>query len=203
MRKPNPFSLQGDFRMQSIHVRDLMVPLSAYATVDEGACLLDAVEALETSQKRFDRDRYRHRAVLVLSGDRKVIGKISQLDALKSLEPKYADFSTPATAAMGFSKKFILSIMKSHDMWNKPLADICKKAVDIRVKDIMATPTEGEHIEEEATLDQAIHQLVIGHHQSLLVTGKDEVVGVLRLTDVFAAVCKTIKECRLDGSRGD
>ena len=30
-----------------------------------------------------------------------------------------------------------------------------------------------------------IHQLVLGHHQSLLVTRGDKIVGILRLTDVF------------------
>jgi CBS domain-containing protein len=50
----------------------------------------------------------------------------------------------------------------------------------------------------DATLDQAIHQLVVGHHQSLLVTkdGK-EIVGILRLTDVFQEISERIKECGL------
>ncbi len=50
----------------------------------------------------------------------------------------------------------------------------------------------------QATLDEAIHQLIIGHHQSLLVTREGAIVGVLRLTDVFAAVFHAMKECRLD-----
>ena len=32
------------------------------------------------------------------------------------------------------------------------------------------------------------------HHHSLLVTANEDIVGVLRLVDVFAAVCQTMKE---------
>jgi CBS domain containing-hemolysin-like protein len=62
----------------------------------------------------------------------------------------------------------------------------------------MYTPTEGEYVPMDATLDQALHQLVVGHHQSLLVTkdGK-EIVGILRLTDVFQEVCEMMKACQL------
>jgi CBS domain containing-hemolysin-like protein len=54
---------------------------------------------------------------------------------------------------------------------------------------------DGEHIEAEATLDEAIHQLVVGGYQSLLVRRGVDIVGLLRLTDVFAAVSDTIKSC--------
>jgi len=39
-----------------------------------------------------------------------------------------------------------------------------------------------------------MHQFVLGRHQSLLVTRGDEILGLLRLTDVFAAVYHTMKE---------
>ena len=45
---------------------------------------------------------------------------------------------------------------------------------------------------ENATLAEAIHILVMGHHQSLLVTRGDEIVGILRLTDVFSAVFQSL-----------
>jgi CBS-domain-containing membrane protein len=61
----------------------------------------------------------------------------------------------------------------------------------------MHTPTEGEYVRQDASLDVAIHQLIIGQHQSLLVTDKaGEIVGILRLTDVFAAVFHKLKECK-------
>ena len=50
-------------------------------------------------------------------------------------------------------------------------------------------------IDLEASLDIAIHQLVLGNHLSLLVTEKDEIVGILRVADVFAVVFHTMKTC--------
>ncbi|MBW2262840.1 MAG: CBS domain-containing protein, partial [Deltaproteobacteria bacterium] len=55
---------------------------------------------------------------------------------------------------------------------------------------------EAEHVEIDATLDEAIHQLIIGSHQSLLVTENGRVIGVLRLTDVFHEVMLAIKACQ-------
>ena len=78
------------------------------------------------------------------------------------------------------------------------MSDICKKATILKVKDFMHKPAEGEHVDEDAALNEAIHLLVIGQHQSLLVTSKQHIVGILRLTDVFAAISNAIKTCALD-----
>jgi CBS domain-containing protein len=55
----------------------------------------------------------------------------------------------------------------------------------------MYTPAESECVREDATMDAAIHRLIMRRHNSLLVTAKGdgaEIVGVLRLTDVFDTV---------------
>lgn len=183
--------------MQTIVVKDLMVPLDEYATVDEDANLFEAVSELEKAQEQFDSKKYRHRAILVISKSGVVKGKISQLDAIRALEPKYSEFSSRGSAAMGFSKKFIVSMMDRYDLWNKPMRDLCKKAMDLKASDVMYKPEEGEYVEENATLDQAIHQLIIGQHQSLLVAREGAIVGILRLTDVFTAVFRAMKECNI------
>ena len=57
----------------------------------------------------------------------------------------------------------------------------------------MTKPSAGEYIEEDASLSQAINQLVVGRHQSLLVTSGEEIVGLLRLTDVFDGLYQNMK----------
>jgi hypothetical protein len=64
----------------------------------------------------------------------------------------------------------------------------------------MQTPSEGEFIEEDASLEMAVMQLVTGHHISLLVTREKEIIGILRMTDAFAAVFHTMKECEKEPS---
>ena len=184
--------------MKTIAVKDLMVPLAEYATISEQATLYDAVLALEKAQEAFDPMRHRHRAVLVFDKKNKIVGKLGQLDIVKSLEPKYAEMGDLGPLSRtGFSPQFLRSMIEKFALWDESLTDICRKAAKLKVKDIMYTPTEGEYVEENASLGEAIHQLVMGHHQSLLVTSGEEIVGILRLVDVFKDVCETMKSCEL------
>ncbi|MCD4721995.1 MAG: CBS domain-containing protein [Desulfobacula sp.] len=180
--------------MKSIFVKELMVPLSEYATVNEGATLSEALDALEKVQEQFDESKYRHRAILVCEKNtNKVIGKLSQLDVIRALEPKYEQFmeekSTPRTGYFGFSPQFMKGILEQYQLWYEPLKDISGKAGKQKVKKLMHTPTAGEYVKEDANLGEAIHQLIMGHHQSLLVTKGEDIVGILRLTDVFKEIC--------------
>jgi CBS domain-containing protein len=179
-------------------VKDLMVPLSEYATVTEAATLYEAVMALEEAQENFEdkHARYRHRAILILDKKGDVVGKLSQLDVLRALEPKYQEMlQGEGLHRFGFAKEFEKSILEEFQLFASTLDDICRKAGEKNVKEFMYTPGEGEYVSEDATLDVAIHQLIIGHHQSLLVTRSKKIVGVLRLTDVFAAVFHKMKKC--------
>lgn len=175
-----------------------MVPLGEYATVSEEATLYEAVAALEQAQQRFDKERDKHRAILVYDQSRQIIGKVSQFDVLRSLEPKYEEIGDlKAISRFGWSPGFVKSMLKNYGLWEKPLQDICKKAAQKKVKDVMAAYSEGEYVSDDASLDEAIHLLVMGYHQSLLVRRKEEIVGILRLTDVFREVCDRIKVCEL------
>jgi CBS domain-containing protein len=193
-----PFAQKKEVAVKAYSVKELMVPLSEYATVNEDATLYDAVLALEKAQENFEdkHTRYRHRAILMLDKNGHVVGKLSQLDVLKALEPKYQDMiQGEGSHRFGFTKKFMRSMLEDYSLFANPLDDICRKAGRQPVKNFMHTPTEGEYISEEATLEVAIHQLIMGQHQSLLVTREREIVGILRLTDVFAAVFHKMKEC--------
>lgn len=182
--------------MKSYTVKELMVPLSEYATVDEDASLYEAVLSLEKAQKEFDQSRYRHRAVLVLNKQNKVVGKVSQLDVLKSLEPKYSDMlKGNGLHRFGFTNNFLKSIVKDYRLFDTPLKDLCQKAGEKNVKNFMSQLTEGEYVAADATLDIAINQFVLGHHQSLLVTENSEIIGILRLSDVFTEIHKAMIEC--------
>jgi hypothetical protein len=61
----------------------------------------------------------------------------------------------------------------------------------------METPAAGEFVAETAGLNEAIHLFVLGHHQSLLVTRGEEILGILRLTDEFTAVFHRMTECTI------
>jgi CBS domain-containing protein len=187
----------GGVSMQAIKVKDWMVPLDEYATISEDATLHQAVLALEGARERFDVKGYRHRAVIVLEKTGRVIGKLSQLDVLRCLEPKYAELGDlKKISGYGLSAEFLMSMIDRYDLWRAPLDDICFKAARMRIGDITKSPLAGEFIEADASLNQAVHQLIIGHHQSLMATSKGEIVGVLLLTDVFQNIGERIKDCQ-------
>ncbi len=186
--------------MKTYKVKELMVSLSEYVTVSEDATLFDAVKALEEAQKNFKPDRYPHRAVLVFDKNNKIIGKLGQLDILKALEPKYFDMQDrPGMKGLGFSKQFMKSMLENFRLLDGAMENICRKAGETKVIKFVVTPTEGEFVDMDASLNEAIHQLVLGQHQSLLVTNKDaDIVGILRLTDLFSIICQSMHECGLE-----
>ena len=183
--------------MKTRTVKGLMVPLSEYKTISSEATLYEAALILKQTRKEFDRKQDRHRALVVREDDQ-VVGMVSQLDLLKGLEPRYEEMGLSGRVSLaGFSPRFMKSMLESYRLWDKPLGDICKKAANRKVRDFMYVPTKGEYVEEDASLDEAVHQLIMGHHDCLLVTRKDVVVGVLRLNDVFGEVEASIEACKV------
>ena len=187
--------------MSDFRVKELMVPLSEYATVPKGSTLFEAVLALEKAQEEFDHTKYKHRGVLILDKKKRVIGKLGQLDVLRAFEPKDeipGEFKN--LSQFGFSSEFVHQRRKQRRLKAAPLKDLSSKASKLKVENFMQTPSEGEFIEEDASLEMAVMQLVTGHHISLLVTREKKLIGILRMTDVFAAVFHTMKECEKEPS---
>lgn len=184
--------------MEAMKVKDLMVPLEEYAVISEDATLFEAICALEESRLKYDTRGYKHRAVLVKGAEGTIIGKLSQWDVLRSLDPKYNQIGDlKKLSGFGLSAEFLRSTIQRHELWKRPLDDLCRTASGLRVGDIISSPDESELIEAETSLNQAAHQLIMGHHQSLLVKDKGQVVGILRLSDVFQEVAARIQACKL------
>lgn len=184
--------------MESTRVRELMVPVDRYCTMTVDATLYEAVVKLERARIESEADGRPFRAILVLDRAGKVVGKLSQFDVLRSLEPRYSEVEDlRRVSGFGITAEYLRSMMETFELWQAPLADLCRKAVDMKVGDLLRSPLEGEIIDQEATLNQAVHQFVVGHHQSLLVTSEEEIVGILRLVDVFHEITEQIKACRI------
>jgi len=63
--------------------------------------------------------------------------------------------------------------------------DRCHSVLNLKVGDCMSPPKSNEFVIESETLEEAIHKLAIGRHQSLRVTSGENIVGILRLCDVY------------------
>lgn len=184
--------------MRTIIVKDLMLSLEEYATVPQEATLYEAILALEKAQMALDPSQHKHRAILVLDKSGKVLGKISMKDILIALEPNYGKLEgIGVLSRSGYSPELIKSMLKDNVLWHEPLQFVCNRATKIKVRDFISVPLDGEYVDENVTLGEAIHQLVLYRFHSLLVTSGSEVVGILRLSDVFTKICDKIKTCKL------
>ena len=184
--------------MKRTAVKDVMVPVSEYATIPEEASLYEAVTALEKTQEGVGQkpDVCLHRAILVSNNNSQIVGKLSQLDVLKALEPRYMKMGkSESLSRSGFSDEFIKSTLEQFSFWNRPIEDMCRQSLGLKVKNFMYALDDGEYVKESAFLDEAAHLFVVGHHHSLLVNRGEEIVGILRLVDVFGEIDQAIKAC--------
>jgi CBS domain-containing protein len=173
-------------------VRDLMVPLDEYPVVDMNAMLLDVVHALDEAQKRLPAGKQPYRAVLVADEQGKVVGKIGQLAFLAALEPKYnllGDRDKLQTA--GLSPEIVSLVMDHYRFFEEDLEDLCQRRSALRAADAMHPLSES--VEEDASISDAIHKIVMWQQLSLLVTRGDAVVGLIRLSDLYDEVAARMK----------
>jgi CBS domain-containing protein len=181
--------------MYNKKVKDLMIPLDQYAVIGQEATLLDAINSLDAAQRSAPRNRQQFRAVLVLDNNKKIIGKVGHFAFLKALEPKYnmlSDMNNLTKA--GLSSDFIQTIMDNYDLLQDNIYDICVQATTIKVKDIMHPVTES--IDEDDTLEEAIHKIIMWESLSILVRKDNDIVGIIRLSDIFNEVASFIINCK-------
>ena len=175
-------------------IREVMVPVEEYVTVDESATLHDIFLTLEDDRKNKENLSHAYRDVLVFDAKGVFLGKVTMVDIFQSLEPNYQKFGTQETDHSTLTNSYVAKIFKEFDLWTESLDSLCEKSVDVKVKDLMHVPVEGEYVEADEELEKAIHRYIMGVHQPLLVRENGKLIGVLRFGDIF----EIIKQCALD-----
>ncbi len=173
-----------------------MVPLSEYHSIPQTMSVAEAVAELEKVIEQYQRSPRHLHGLLVTDGEGRIVGKLSPLDLIMALEPTYKKlYDDDGFSSMGISREEIRKQVEELGLWRDPLVDICKKAADMPVAEIMYTPAQGETVQEDATLARAMHQLLVGFHQALLVMRGEEIVGVLQMEEVYERVAKILGTC--------
>lgn len=171
-----------------------MVPLSEYNTATGKETLQELFDKLENeTPEGLSRP---HRDVLVVNEDGDLRGKLSILDVLKALEPSYAKMDTNWNGQT-LTSDYVRKIFNEYDLWSSSLQEACNSGASRKVEEVMHTPGKEEFIQAEETLDIALHAFIMGIHQPLIVLDGKEVVGVLRLGDVFDRLRDSIRACTL------
>jgi len=170
-------------------VKDLLVPIRDYAVVNEDRPLSDAITALRKVYCQVETGKCTeagHRNILVLNSQNKLVGILDFRTILRVLIPEIAGGLTDRLEALGVLAAFAEAGTKELDESYMSLNARVIKNSDIKVKQVMLK-IRGI-IQEEDDLLKAL-TLMYGNKVTVLPVYKnEELVGVLRESDLFLAV---------------
>lgn len=182
--------------MEKMKVRELMRPIDEFPGISSQATFSEAVEALEKADEKFQSGKASQRILLVHDTAGKVIGKMSPMDVVQGLEPKYLDIDIPtSTSYYRLTRMSLESVNKQLRLWHKPLEELCKKAHDIKIHEFIKMPTPDHMVRTNDLMDKAFHLFILGRHDSLFVQDGNDIVGLIRFSDVYKKIKETIKAC--------
>ncbi len=179
--------------MKDILVKEVMIPVSNYVTIKENDTLYDVFQILETKKEGA---AHAHRDAIVVDDNGKFLGKVTMLDIFKALEPNYRKlFKNYEDGTL--TKDYVLNAVKDLKLWLEPIQNLCERGQNIKVSEIMYAPEDCEFIQEDDSLEKALHEYVMEVHQPLVVKNGDTVTGILRFGDLFEVVRDQMLSCPL------
>jgi len=179
--------------MKKTQVKEIMIPILNYVTVQKENTPVEVLQSLE--QARKSENEHAHRDAIVVDANGVFIGKVTMIDVFRALEPNYTKVEQQQEKGV-LTADFVMKAAKDFNLWIEPTQTICERGDRLMVSDVMHTPEKIEYIEETATLENALHLYVMGIHQPLIVNDKDGIVtGLLRFGDVFEVVRQRLLGC--------
>jgi predicted transcriptional regulator len=183
-------------KMEKMKVKELMRPVEEFPRISRQATFFEAVEALEKAQQEFSSGKAPQRILLVYDEAGKIVGKLSPMDVVKGLEPNYDKIDSLKTISHYRLAPGTLESMKEHfRLWQRPLADLCTKAYRVKIESFIRMPTPDHMVKADDRMDNAFHLFVVGRHDSLFVREGEEIVGMIRFSDVYRKIAQTLREC--------
>ncbi len=156
-----------------MNAKDVMIPISDCAQVAEDHSLQAAMIMLSAYRQRLSKTSYPPRFVLVHDENYKVVGVLRHLEILKAL--------AKASGASGISFPKMIGV-----------------AVRVAAKDAMTSYSEAEHIDADASAEEAVEKMLAGSFRHLIVEEGGEQVGIIRLSEIFAQIRKDIGRAAQD-----
>jgi len=181
--------------MNKTQVKEIMIPILNYVTVQKENTLVEVLQSLE--QARKSENEHAHRDAIVVDANGAFIGKVTMIDVFRALEPNYVKVEQQQEKGT-LTADFVMEAAKDFNLWVEPTQTICERGGRLTVSDVMHTLEKMEYIEENATIENALHLYVMGIHQPLIVKDKDgKVTGLLRFGDVFEVVRQRLLNCEV------
>ena len=183
--------------MEKMKVRDLMVTKDQFPKISNDATFYDALVALETAQEKYLTGKAKQRILLVGDKDGKIISKISPIDLMRGLETQYNELNMGDIIRRSGLTYIWTSMQKDFRLWEDPFSDLCRKAIEVKIGNFIKPPGEGQTVGTEDDLAKCFHLFVMNRHDSLFVVENDEIIGLLRFSDVYKKVSQTMKTCAI------
>jgi hypothetical protein len=184
--------------MEKMKVRDLMRPVEEFSRISSQASLLEAVEALAKAQQAFMAGQAPQRILLVEDTAGLIVGKLSPMDVVQGLEPNYSQIdSLKSVSRFGLTTDMLESMKTQFRLWEKPLSELCEKAYRVKIENFIRLPTPDHLLAADDHMDKAFHLFVVGRHDSLFVKQGRPIVGLIRFSDVYQKIARTMRECPL------
>ena len=180
-------------------VKDLMVPADECGSVQQDMTLGEAIRTLNLPHdwQITHSKNAKYPTLLVLDNDQHAVGKLGHTDIVVSMDPAFRGHqgreSIAYTATAGLSPALLKSLTQRYSLWSGHFEEKCHEVLSLKVKDCMCLPGEENCVLESDFLEVAIHKLAAGYHQTLLVTSEADIVGILRMSDLFDQI---IRECQ-------
>lgn len=181
--------------MEKMNVRDLMVAKDRFPKISNQATFFEALVALERAQENYLAGKTEQRILLVEDEHGKVISKISPIDLIRGLETNYSRIDIGDAIRHSGLTYIWTAMQKDYRLWEDPFKDLCRKSVEVKIRNFIRAPGEGQTVGPEDTLAKCFHIFVMNRHDSLFVVKGDEIIGLLRFSDVYRKIAQTMKEC--------
>ena len=161
-------------------VREVMIPLQDYPHIPQWFTLRQAVAIVRESANKYA-GAFEPRTVLVFNEEHKLVGILTLRDLLKGLEP-------------GFSKEveLVKPDLSIQIVEGELLGPSMKTQADKSVSEVMS-PVKVS-VQADDSLVKAIFLMVHENVGMMPVMEDNQVVGMVRLTDLFLQVSQAILE---------
>jgi predicted transcriptional regulator len=186
--------------MEKMKVKELMRPVKEFPRISNQSTFMEAVEALEKARQAFGSGKAPQRILLVQDEAGKIVGKLSPMDVVQGLEPSYDRIdSLKSHSRYRLAESTLERIKEEFRLWQRPLSELCTKAHDVKIENFVKLPSPDHMVNGEDKMDKAFHLFVVGRHDSLFVTEREEIVGLIRFSDVYRKIAQTMRECPVPG----
>lgn len=168
-----------------------MIPLADIPLVRQDSTIRDAMIALKKVRDLQSEGRAPLGTVFVIDAQRQIIGKIGPFACILALGGAFeAVEASRELSRAGLSTDSIATIRDHYRFLQEALSDMCGRASSILARDAMHPIYES--ISAEASLQEAVLRMGDWHTLSIPVVQGTEVVGLLRLLDLFREVTDVI-----------